>query len=125
MQRGRPTKYDPAYCEAMVAFCQDGSSLSSFAANIGVARSSLTKWCEEHEEFSLALKVAKTAVAAWYDQTARKVAVNGGGNAALCIFGLKNFDDGDFRDKIETQHSGGIAIEKVVREIVRPANPDS
>lgn len=110
MPAGRPSKYDPAYCESIVSFCQDGSSISSFAASIGVSRSTITEWGNEHPEFSAAVKAAKTAVAAWYDKAARKNAIEGGGNATICIFGLKNFDEEDFRDVQETKHSGNVGF---------------
>lgn len=121
----RPTTYDPAYCDQIITYCRDGSSISSFAANIGVSRSTITEWASVHPEFSAAVKAAKTAVAAWYDKTARKIAIDGGGNATICIFGLKNFDDEDFRDKVEQHHTGGVKVERVERVIVDPANPDS
>lgn len=110
MSGGRPSKYDPAYCDAIVAFCQDGASLSSFAASISVARSTLNVWAEQDPEFSEALSIAKAKIAAWYDKAGRHVAVNGGGSAPLIIFGLKNFDGGDFRDKQELEHSGGVTV---------------
>lgn len=107
---GRPSKYDPAYCEQIVTFCADGSSISSFAASIDVSRSTITEWANEHAEFSAAVKAAKAKVAAWYDKQGRKIAENGGGNATICIFGLKNFDSEDFRDVQETKHSGGVEL---------------
>jgi len=106
MPAGRPSKYDPAYCDEIVEFCADGSSISSFAAHLGVSRSTITQWGNENPEFSAAVKAAKARVAAFYDRTARKIAVDGGGNATICIFGLKNSDDEDFRDKVETEHTG-------------------
>lgn len=102
----RPTKYDPSYCDEIVDHCQDGSSISSFAAKLRVSRSTITEWADVHPEFSVAVKAAKAAVAAWYDKTARKIAIDGGGNATICIFGLKNFDEEDFRDKVEQHHTG-------------------
>jgi hypothetical protein len=113
MSAGRPTKYDPSFCDEIVAFCKDGASISSFAASIDVARTTITEWASVHPEFSLAVKRAKAAVAAWYDRTARKIAVEGGGNATICIFGLKNFDEEDFKDKVETQHSGSVEFKGV------------
>lgn len=110
---GRPSKYDPAFCDDIVAFCQDGSSISSYAASLGVSRSTITEWASVDPEFSLAVKAAKTAVAAWYDKAARNTAVNGGGNATLCIFGLKNFDEEDFRDKQDIEHSGNLTVQIV------------
>jgi len=111
----RPSKYDPAYCEDIIEHCQDGSSISSFAAKLRVSRSTITEWGAEHEEFSAAVKAAKAAVAAWYDKAARKIAIDGGGNATICIFGLKNFDDEDFRDKVE-QHLTGSPINVTINK---------
>ncbi len=110
MPAGRPSLYDPAYCEQIVEFCADGSSISSFAASLGVSRQTITEWGNVHPEFSASVKAAKARVAAWYDKTARKIAADGGGNATICIFGLKNFDDEDFRDKVETEHSGNVGF---------------
>ena len=106
MPAGRPSSYDPLYCEAIVEHCQDGASISSFAASIGVARSTINEWASNHPEFSEAVKRAKTAVAAWYDKAGRKAIVEGGGNATLVIFGLKNFDSEDFRDVKATELTG-------------------
>lgn len=110
MTAGRPSKYDPAYCDAIKAFCEDGASISSFAASIDVCRDTISEWASVHPDFSAAVKVAKAKVAAWYDKTGREIAKNGGGNATICIFGLKNFDSEDFRDKVETEHSGNVGF---------------
>ena len=120
MGGGRPSKYDPAYCEQVVEHCSDGSSLTSFAASIGVCRDTITEWASKHSEFSLAAKRAKAACAAWWEKTARKNAVDGGGNATLCIFGLKNMGAEDWRDKVETEHSGEVAISNITRTFQRP-----
>ena len=124
MPAGRPTKYNPSYCDDITAFCKDGASISSYAASIGVSRSTITEWADVPPEFSAAVKAAKTAVAAWYDTTARKIARDGGGNATLCIFGLKNFDEEDFKDKVETQHSGSVTVNRVER-VFHGANTDN
>lgn len=118
MSGGRPTKYDPAYCEQVIEHCRDGASLTSFAAEIGVARSSINEWMEHHPAFSEAVKVAKAVCAAWWEKTARANAVEGGGNATLCIFGLKNMAADDWRDKVETEHSGGVTVTKIERQFV-------
>ncbi len=122
--RGRPSKYDPAFCDDIVEHCKDGSSITSFAASIDVCRDTVTEWAKVHPEFSLAVKRAKAHCGAWWEKTARTNATEGGGNATLCIFGLKNMAEEDWRDKVENHHSGALQITKVTREIVRPANPD-
>ena len=101
MPAGRPTKYDPAFCEAIVEHCADGASLTSFAASIDVCRDTITEWTNAHEEFSLAVKRAKAKCASWWEQNARQGAtgVNKDVNPTLCIFGLKNMAADDWREK--------------------------
>ena len=118
MPGGRPSLYDPAYCAAIVEHCKDGASITSFAAEIGVCRETITEWGGVHPEFSLAVKRAKSAAAAWYDKTARGIAGGANGNATLCIFGLKNFAPEDFRDVQETKHSGEVTVHKIERTFV-------
>lgn len=121
----RPSKYDPDYCNQIVEFCKDGSSLTSFAAAIDVCRDTLTQWAETHEEFSLAVKRAKAQCAAWWEKTARSNAMGAGnGNATLCIFGLKNMAPEDWREKNETVLTGHLKHERMERVVVDPANPD-
>jgi len=122
---GRPSKYKPEYCEAIVAHMAEGASATSFAASIGVSRSTITEWASEHPEFSAAVTRGKTMCAAWWEKLARTNAMTGDGNATLTVFGLKNMAPDDWREKQEVEHSGGVTVTKIVREIVRPQNPNA
>ena len=124
MPAGRPSKYNEAYCSEIVNHCATGASITSFAAEIGVCRDTITEWAAKHEEFSLAVKKAKTKCAAWWEQVARTNAVEGGGNATLCIFGLKNMAADDWRDKVETEHSGAVTVNSIRREFVHADHTD-
>ena len=112
--RGRPTKYDPAYCDQIVAFCADGATLTDFAAEIDVARSTINKWAEEHEEFSEALGRAKAKMASWWGKRARQVAQSGGTGAqgSIIQFALKNLASDDWRDRheLDATLSGGVLM---------------
>lgn len=123
---GRPSSYDPAYCDMIVKHCQDGASLTSFAAEIDVARSTINEWMDKHPEFSEAVKRAKAKCAAWWEKQARMGASGAQKdiNPTLCIFGLKNMAAEDWREKQEVQHSGGVRVERVERVIVDPAHSD-
>ena len=110
---GRPTKYDPAYCDALVEHMSEGASLLSFAASIDVARSTLTEWADVHPEFSAAVARGKAKCAAWWEAAARNLALKGEGNATMCVFGLKNMGADEWRDKQEVEHSGAVKIERV------------
>ena len=125
MSGGRPTKYDPAYCEQVVEHMKDGASLTSFAAEIGVCRDTISEWGSVHAEFSAAVKRGKAVCAAWWEQIARRGAQGGDANPTLCIFGLKNMAADDWRDKVENEHSGAVTINKVERVLVDPSHPDS
>lgn len=101
---GRPTKYLERYCEDVVKHMEQGASLTSFAASIDVARSTIGEWAEQHHEFSVAIKKAKAKCAAWWENVARQGATGGEVNPTLVIFGLKNMAAEDWRDKQEVDH---------------------
>lgn len=119
MPAGRPSVYDPAYCAKIVEHCTSGASITSFAASIGVCRDTITNWGNERPEFLAAVKRAKAAAAAWYDERARGVATDNKGSATICIFGLKNFAPEDFQDVQETKHSGAVTVTKITREFTQ------
>ena len=104
---GRPSDYKPEYCDQVVAHCTDGASLTSFAAEIDVARSTINEWMEKHPDFSEAVKRAKAKCAAWWEKQARSGASGSAKdiNPTLCIFGLKNMAADDWRDKTETDNN--------------------
>jgi hypothetical protein len=124
---GRPTKYDPSYCQAVIDHMADGASLTSFAAEISIARSTINEWISEHPEFSEAVNIAKAKCAAWWEKVNRNIAKDGGGtgSAAACALGLKNMAADDWREKIHNEHSGPgggpIQVARVERVIVDPA----
>lgn len=107
MAGGRPTDYEERYCTEIIEHMKDGSSMSSFAAHIGVARSTINEWGYNHPEFSEAIKIGKAHCAAWWEKVARANALSGSGNAALTIFGLKNMAPEDWKDKQEFDHTSG------------------
>ncbi|WP_290497652.1 hypothetical protein [Hyphomonas sp. UBA4494] len=108
MKAGRPSKFKPAYSKMLIDHLADGASISSFAAEIGVARSTVHKWAEGNEEFSDALKIGKAKCAAWWEKQLRVIAQTGGapGAATAVIFGLKNMASDDWRDKQSHEHTG-------------------
>lgn len=105
---GRPTKYDDRYCADVVSFCAGGASLTAFAAHIGVDRSTITEWVDRHPAFSSAVSRAKAAIAAWWEERARDVALSGGtgGQASITQFALKNLASDDWADVSRQEISG-------------------
>lgn len=103
---GRPTKYKKEYCEQLVTHMSDGASITSFAAEIDVSRSTITEWADNHQEFSAAVKRGKAKCAAWWERQGREGATgNKDINPTLVIFGLKNMGAEDWREKQEIDHT--------------------
>ena len=52
------SKYDPDYCQQLIDHMSEGLSFKSFAGKIGVNRSTLYDWVNQHDEFSNAKDIA-------------------------------------------------------------------
>jgi len=64
---GRPTKYDPAFCEQVVELGRNGKSIEQIAANLGVSTRVLFDWRDKHEDFLHALEYAKELELDWWE----------------------------------------------------------
>jgi hypothetical protein len=69
--RGRPSSYDPAYCDQVVELGAQGKSRVQISALIGVHRSTLDDWAKAHPEFSEALTRAKELEQHWWEEQAQ------------------------------------------------------
>lgn len=125
MTAGRPTKYRPEYCEQIIEHMAEGASITSFAAQIRVSRSTITEWVDTYPEFSASVKIAKAQAAAWWESLARNNAITGQGNATLVIFGLKNMAADDWCDRREIDHSSTDGSMSPTRIIIEAACDDS
>lgn len=106
MTAGRPSKYLSEYAEQVIEHMTSGASLTAFAAEIGVARSTINKWIEDQPEFADAVEIAKAKAQAWWEVRGRNMASGAPGNPAIVIFSLKNLGREDFKDRQELEHSG-------------------
>lgn len=72
MAFGRPSKYDPEYCERVIEMGAQGYSVVEMAAEIGVARNTLeTEWPSQHEDFSQAFTQSRQLSQAWWEKQGR------------------------------------------------------
>lgn len=122
---GRPSKFSPAYCGEVITHMQDGASLTSFAAEIGVSRATINVWMAEYPEFLEAVGKAKAKCAAWWEKQGRTIALSGGGPGAstLVIFGLKNMSADDWREKQEFDHTSSDGSMVAPTRIIIEAAP--
>lgn len=112
---GRPTKYKPEYCQAIIEYFKDPEVqplplFEDYAIKLDVSKSTLYKWGEDHKEFSDSLKRCKEI------QEARWVngALQNKFNVPFAIFMGKNCFG--WTDKAETTHRVE-SVDDIVRAI--------
>ena len=64
---GRPTLYDPVFCEQVIELGSKGKSIEQIGAILGVGTRTLFSWRDAHEEFQHALELAKELEQAWWE----------------------------------------------------------
>lgn len=108
---GQPTKYDPKYCDMIIDYFGvehfennrgkvKGAELpqfTAFARSIGVSRSTLHKWTQDHKEFSDAYNTAKQL----QEELIANNAINGRYNPVFSQFMLKNCHNWKDRQEVE------------------------
>jgi len=73
---GRPTSYDPSYCEEVIKLGKIGKSFEQMAAKLDVSYRTLCRWRDEHIEFCHALEDAQAAEQAWWEDKAQEYLIN-------------------------------------------------
>lgn len=69
---GRPSEYEPSYCEKVIELGKEGASVVEMACEIGVSRNTLeTNWTEAHPEFLEAFIYAKQLSQVWWERAGR------------------------------------------------------
>ena len=121
---GRPSKYDPAMCEAAIECGKQGMGLAEIAAQLDISRDTLNEWRKTNDEFSDAIERALDLSQAWWEGKGREGAVGmiDGFNATGYIFQMKNRFRAEWNDTVKTEHSGGLAVTGITRTIVDPTN---
>jgi len=71
MTIGRPTLFDPSYCDKVVELGRLGKSLEQISSNLGVSCRVLYDWRDRYPEFLRALEEAKEAEQTWWEDQAQ------------------------------------------------------
>lgn len=80
---GRPSEYDPTFCEQVIKLGKQGMSRAEIASDLDCSRVTLAAWERQHPEFMNALQRAKDESLAWWEGKARKGITDKGFNSAL------------------------------------------
>jgi transcriptional regulator with XRE-family HTH domain len=143
-ERGRPSSYDPAMLPKIEEMAKAGATDEELADYIGVSVNTVYRWKNEHRDFRYAIKAGKAEAderverslyrrALGYEidsvkifcdaktgevtQVPYKEYIQPSDTAA--IFWLKNRKKEEWRDKIETEHTGSVGVQ-LLHSIPRP-----
>jgi transposase len=68
---GRPSLYNPAYCEQVIELGKLGKSTEAIGAILGLGTATLYRWRDENPEFREALELAKEFELQWWEDIAQ------------------------------------------------------
>lgn len=114
---GRPTKYKPEYCERVIALGKEGYSYAEIAADLEVDKASLFDWARAHEDFSTALRAAKTYEQAWFEREARSNMKNRDFNANLWYRSAASRFRDDYTERKELTGANGGAVQVETKNV--------
>lgn len=114
---GRPTKYDPAWCELVVELGAKGFSRAQIAADLGITRASLANYEQEHPEFLVATTSAHELSMAWFEEAGRRGMFMKGFNANAWSLQVRNRFRGEYVDENQTTHKIDDSVAGVMARI--------
>lgn len=123
MVAGRPSKYDPAFCDQVRAFMSRGYSKMAAAGHIGICYNTLTAWMDAHPEFLQAVNEGQAARTQFLEDGL--LMAENGPQVTSRIFALKNAAPQEWRDKTETELSGGLKVEGVTVNFVNASKAEN
>jgi hypothetical protein len=109
---GRPTDFTPELGEKILSLMAEGLSLAAAAGELNIHRQRVYDWADRYPEFSDTVNLARSKRQAFLER--RLLRAVDGPVVTSTIFALKNAGQGDWRDKVETEHSGEIT-QKITR----------
>lgn len=83
MPAGRPSTYDPSYCQEVIDLGKAGKSKAQMAAFFDVSRQTIDNWASAHVEFLEALSRAEAHAQAWWEDKGVDGMEKPGFNAAV------------------------------------------
>ena len=114
-------------CERVIALGAEGKSKAQIRRDLGIHHSTWALWCDQHSEFSAAVKEAyELSMAWWEDIGMRGVHLGMKFNATAYIFQVKNRFPREYRDRQEHQVTGaegGPIVQEVRTPDVRGMDP--
>ena len=106
--RGRPPKYSPDVCAAIVNNLKMGCSRTTAAELAGIDRGTLRDWCRKYPAFSREVTEAIAGCKRTASATIRQAILNGDVQSAFRYLALQERDEWAHTEQVDVRHSGEI-----------------
>ena len=102
---GRPSEYDPAFCEVVIEQMGLGFSKEAVAGYLGISKDTLYKWAAKHKEFADAISIGETKSQLLWEKTLvdYRVHTKNGSQINSQVFNLNMKNRFGWTDKQETK----------------------
>jgi hypothetical protein len=101
---GRPTKYDPAFCDFAIELGKQGKSREVIATMIGVTYETLRVWERENPIFSAAITLAKQYELVWWENAGQEYLTTTGFSASAWSRSMAARFPAKWREKSQVDH---------------------
>lgn len=114
---GRPTKYDPSYCDLAIELGKQGKSTEVIACHIGVVHQTLLNWSNEHPEFLEAITLAKQHELLWWENAGQQYLTTTGFSASAWSRSMAARFPAKWREKTQVDHGISDGLAALLRDL--------
>lgn len=115
--RGRPTKYNPDFCEIVIEKMKEGAAIQELPFYLDVCLDTIYEWKKVHEDFSEAIKKGESYSQAFWMIDGRTSIREKDFNSTLWYMNMKNRFG--WADKTETKNE--VLVEEKVSRVKNAA----
>ena len=112
MPAGRPTSYDPSFCDRAIDLLKVGASIEELSLEFDVDYSTVYQWMEDNPEFSQAVKKGREFSKAWWMRRGRIDLENDKFSPTLWYMNMKNrfgwADKKEVQNTVTVTHEDGL-----------------
>lgn len=122
---GRPTLYDPSYCERLIRLAENGNSLTQCAVKLGLDKATLLSWAEVHPEFNTAMAMATEACKCWWEDMGMVGMVSDKFNTGIWVRSMSARFRDEYVERKQTEIAGEIVEKRELTINARSLDPDA
>lgn len=113
---GRPSEYDPKYCDIVIELGRKGYTKAMIAREIDKNYETIEDWRKEYPEFSEAFTRAMMLQTAWYDELGTKNMDNRQFNSRTYELHRMNMHGWNKKNKDELKVEGKLSLTELARK---------